>query len=137
MATWEDVERIAAGLPEVTAGLAWGRPAYLVHGRWFVLARAPEADAVDDHGQRLKGLIVLWVEDQEEKHRLAADDSGYFLTTPHFAKERMILAHLNRMPVDELAEVLIESWLVRAPKRAQKSYLQRLDHTPDAPSPNH
>ncbi len=136
MASWEDIEQIAADLPEVAAGLAWGRPAYLVHGRWFVLDRAPEADAFDDHGQRLEGLIVLWVEDPEEKLRLAQDDSGYFLTTPHFAKERMILVHLDRIPVDELAKVLIESWLVRAPKRAQKSYLQRLEHTPDAPSAN-
>lgn len=137
MATWEDIERIAADLPEVTAGLAWGRPAYLVHGKWFVLDRAPEADAVDAHGERMRGLVVIWVENHEEKQRLAQDDSGYFLTTPYFAKERMLLVHLDLIPTEELAEVLVESWLVRAPQRAQKSYLQRLEQTPDSLSPNH
>lgn len=127
MATWADVTRIAGGLPEVSTGSAWRRPAYLVRGQWFVLDRAPEADAVDADGRPMEGLIVLWVEDHEEKHRLAADDSGYFLTTPHFAKERMILVHLDLIPAEELTEVLTESWLVRAPKRVARAHLATLE----------
>jgi hypothetical protein len=35
----------------------------------------------------------------------------------------MILVHLGRIPVLELREVMIESWLVRAPRRAAAGFL--------------
>lgn len=126
MATWTDVERIALSLPQTSAGKAWNRPAFLVHKSWFVLEREPLKDAVNDRGEWIEGLIVLYTEDEETKLRLAGDDSGYFMTTPHFDRSRMILVHLDRIPVDELAEVLIESWLVKAPKRVAAAYLASL-----------
>ncbi|WP_122261937.1 MmcQ/YjbR family DNA-binding protein [Ornithinimicrobium cerasi] len=127
MATWADVERIALGLPETEPTTAWGRPAFGVRGAWFVLDRAPRPDAVDEDGERLTGLVVLHVEDEEAKLRLAADDSGHFLTTPHFARSRMILVRLAQIPVDELAEVMVESWLVRAPKTLARQYLASVE----------
>lgn len=126
MATWDDVGAIARELPESREGLGWGRPAFLVRDKWFVLQREPRPDAVDEAGHRIEGLIVLYVEDVEAKDTLAADDSGYFMTTPHFANSRMILVHLADIPVDELREVMIESWLVRAPARLAKTYLGSL-----------
>lgn len=123
MATWDDVATIAAELPETSAGLGWGRPAFLVRDKWFVIDREPRPDAVDEAGERIEGLVVLYVPDLEAKDVLAADDSGYFMTTPHFANSRMILVHLADIPVDELREVMIESWLVRAPKRVATAYL--------------
>ncbi len=48
---------------------------------------------------------MLYVADEEAEMQLAQDDSRYFLTTPHFAKSRMILVHLDRIPAEELAEV--------------------------------
>lgn len=126
MATWADIERISLGLPETSAGRAWNRPAFLVRKAWFVLDRGPAPDAVDEAGERIEGLIVLYTADEEAKLRLAGDHSGYFLTTPHFDRSRMILVHLDRIPVDELAEVIIESWLVKAPKRLGTAYLESL-----------
>lgn len=126
MATWEDVAAIAAELPETSAGLGWGRPAFLVRDKWFVIQREARPDAVDESGERLEGLVVLYVEDLETKDTLAADDSGYFMTTPHFANSRMILVHLADIPAPELREVMIESWLVRAPKRVAKAYVASL-----------
>ncbi|WP_109472429.1 MmcQ/YjbR family DNA-binding protein [Ornithinimicrobium cavernae] len=124
MATWDDVRTIAGELPETSEGLGWGRPAFLVRDKWFVLRREPRHDAVDEHGERIEGLVVLYVPDLETKDVLAADDSGYFMTTPHFANSRMILVHLAAIPVEELREVMIESWLVRAPKRLARTYLE-------------
>lgn len=124
MATWEDVGRIAGTLPETAPGTAWNRPAYQVRGKWFVLDREPRPDAVDPvSGERMEDLVVLYVADEETRDALAADDSGHFLTTPHFARSRMILVHLDTVPVDELAEVMVDSWLVRAPRRLAREYL--------------
>lgn len=127
MATWDDVAAIAAELPETSEGLGWGRPAFLVRDKWFVLDRGARPDAVDAEGELIEGLVVLYVPDLEAKDVLAADDSGYFMTTPHFARSRMILVHLADIPVEELREVMVESWLVRAPKRTAKAYLEALD----------
>lgn len=126
MATWDDVATIAGELPETTAGLGWDRPAFLVRGKWFVLDREPRPDAVDEQGVQIEGLVVLYVPDEEAKQTLAADDSGYFLTTPHFTRARMILVRLADIPVEELREVMIESWLVRAPKRVAKEFVATL-----------
>lgn len=119
MATWADVERTALALPGASRGTAWNRPTVEVNGRWFVLDRDARPDAVDpDTGERWQDLIVLYVEDEETKLRLAADDSGYFLTTPHFDRSpRMILAHLDRIDLESLREAILDSWLARAPRR--------------------
>lgn len=128
MASWDDVGTIAGTLPETSPGTAWNRPTWQVRDRWFALDREPRPDAVDPAtGERLTGLLVLFVEDEEAKLRLAADDSGYFLTTPHFARSRMILVRLALVPLDELTEVVIDSWLVRAPTRVARDYLSRLE----------
>lgn len=126
MSSWDDVAQIAGELPETSEGLGWGRPAFLVRDKWFILDRGPRPDAVEADGEQIEGLVVLYVPDIEAKEALAADDSGYFLTTPHFARSRMILVHLADIPVDELREVMIESWLVRAPRRTARAYLETL-----------
>lgn len=124
MATWADVEQIAMPLPETAPGRAWNRPAFEVRGTWFVLDREPRPDAVDTStGELLTDLIVLYVADEEAKQRLAADNSGHVLTTPHFARSRMILVHLDAIPAEELAEVVTDSWLLRAPRRLARAFL--------------
>ena len=127
MATWADVEQIAAELPETAPRTAWGRPAFGVAGKVFVVDRGLRPDAVDETGERIPGLLTLFTADVETKEALAADDSGYFLTTPHFDNYAAILVRLEQIPVDELREVMIESWLVKAPKRLAATYLQTLE----------
>ena len=127
MATWEDVERIAAELPETAPRTAWGRPAFGVAGKVFVVDRGLRSDAVDEAGERIPGLVTLFTADLETKDQLAADDSGHFLTTPHFDNRAAILVRLAAIPVDELREVVVESWLAKAPKRLAAAYLETLE----------
>ncbi len=77
---------------------------------------------------------MLYTEDEQTRLRLAGDDTGHFLTTPHFDRSRMILVHLDRIPVAELEEVMTESWLVKAPKRAAASYLAGLHEVDPVPA---
>jgi hypothetical protein len=42
---------------------------------------------------------------------------------PHFDKYPAILVRLDRVAMPELEELLIEAWLIRAPKRLVTKYL--------------
>ena len=52
-----------------------------------------------------------------------ADDPALYFTTPHFDGYAVILTRLDRATADDLDELLVESWLTRAPKRLAKAYL--------------
>ncbi len=55
---------------------------------------------------------------------MLTDDDGPYFTTPHFDGYAMILTELDRIPVDELEELIVEAWLSRAPKTVAKRYLE-------------
>jgi hypothetical protein len=57
------------------------------------------------------------------KEALIADDPDVYLTTPHFDGYAAILVRLDRIPVSELEELIVEAWLLRAPKKLAREYL--------------
>jgi hypothetical protein len=64
------------------------------------------------------------VEHVGAKEALLADDPSVYFTTPHFDGYPAILIRLDEIDVDELAEVIVEAWLVQAPKRLAKEYAE-------------
>lgn len=120
----QDVHDLAAALPEVTC--ADGR-VYQVKGKSFVFFRTPRPDALDeDSGERLTDVIVFWVESLEEKEALVADPTTPYFTTPHFTGHCSVLLRGSRIggiDRDELAEVVTDAWLSRAPKRLAARFL--------------
>lgn len=128
----EDVGEIALALPGVELGTAWGdKPAYLVGGRSFVLYRGLQKDAVDEHGDLLEGVIVITVPGPEEKQALLASGPPWF-TTDHFARTNAVLVQESRLGEttrDELAEIITDAWLARAPKRVATAFVQAREST--------
>jgi hypothetical protein len=120
-----DLAEIALGLPEVEEGVFWGRPAYLVGKKAFVLFRAPRPDAIDpDTGERMDDVIVVNVADRGEKDALVASGGPWF-TTPHFEGSDAVLVRardLGRLTRRELEEVVTDAWAARAPKRLVEAY---------------
>ena len=57
------------------------------------------------------------------KEALIANDPDVFFTTPHFNGYPAILIQLENISVEDLTEVIVEAWLMRAPKRLAKEYL--------------
>ena len=57
------------------------------------------------------------------KEALLADGPEAFFTTPHFDGYPAILVRLDRISVEDLAEVIVEAWLARAPKRLAQKYV--------------
>jgi hypothetical protein len=105
MTTWEDVVRLASGLPEVEASTWYRTPALKVAGKGFARLRT-EAEG---------GLVLLCGHD--EKAALLDSGDAAFFTTPHYDGHGMVIVDLDRVDVDQLRELLEEAWRLRAPRR--------------------
>ena len=121
-----DIGELALALPETAEAIVWGdRPAYQVRGKSFVIYRDARPDALDTDGERLPDVVVFSCSSPEEKEGLLASGPPWF-TTPHFDGYSSILVRLSELrtvTVAELAEVVEDAWLARAPKRLAKEWL--------------
>src|SRR6266576_1739025 len=120
MATWDDVRRRALGMPEATEVDSRGRAQWRVKDKLFVWERplrrsdlAALGDAAP-HGP----ILGARVDHVVAKEALLADESAHaFFTTPHLDGYPAVLVRLDVVDPEELEEVVIEAWLVQAPKR--------------------
>jgi hypothetical protein len=127
-ASVEDVHELAAALPDVTVehGSA-GHASYRVNGKTFVVFRTPRPDAVDpETGERYQDVIIFRVASEADKQALVLDEGSPFFTTAHFDGYLSVLVRacrLGEISRDELAEVVQDAWLARAPKRQASAWL--------------
>ncbi|MEU0958558.1 MmcQ/YjbR family DNA-binding protein [Micromonospora aurantiaca] len=120
MATWEDVRRIALGLPETTERPTYDEaPAWRVRDKSFVWERPLRRGELDALGDAAPDGPILGarVPDLGAKEALIADDPAVYFTTPHFDGYPAVLVRLDRIDVDELTELVTEAWYARAPTR--------------------
>ena len=125
MPDWDDVARVALGLPEATEVVARGLRQWKVKDKLFVWERPLRKADIEALGDAAPDGPILGarVEHEGAKQALLADDPGVFFTTPHFDGYPAILVRLDRIKPADLHEVIVEAWLVRAPKRLAESYL--------------
>ncbi|MGH3838041.1 MAG: MmcQ/YjbR family DNA-binding protein [Pseudonocardiaceae bacterium] len=126
MATWDDVRRIALALPETTerssrAGVAEWRVKDKLFA-WERPLRRADLEALG-HAAPDGAILATRVADLGAKEALLAEDPDVYFTTPHFNGYPAILVPLDRITAAELDELLVEAWLVRAPKRLAKEYI--------------
>ena len=124
MADWNDVRRIALALPETSEGKTHGNTSWRVRDKAFVWERPLRRADLQALGDAAPAGPILGarVEHGGAKEALLADDPGVYFTTPHFDGYPAILVRLGEIGVDELEEVIVEAWLVQAPKRLAKEY---------------
>jgi len=130
MTTMADLDELALAMPETTKELSDdGRPAYLVHGKFFCSHRERRRDAIDRNtGERLDDVLMFRVADLGLKELMLADERGVFFTTPHFDGYSAVLLRipdLARLDRDELQDTVAEAWLTRAQKRVAKAWLEK------------
>ena len=127
-ATVEDVHRLAQSMPGVTRYPDDKKTVYQVSRKSFVFFRNPRPDAFDpETGERYDDVIVFWVESEEAKQELLADESLPFFTTPHFNGHPSVLlrgCRVGELDVDQLEEVVADAWLARAPKTKAQKWLE-------------
>jgi hypothetical protein len=123
--TWDDVRRIALGLPETSEEVSWGHAHWRVKDKGFVWERPLRRSDLEALGDAAPDGPILGarVEHLVAKEALLADDPNVFFTTPHFDGYPAVLVRLDEIAMDDLEEVIVEAWLCRAPKRLVKAYL--------------
>jgi hypothetical protein len=110
MVTEDDVRRVALALPETTEKPSYGTPGFRVKDKLFARIRE-EGD-----------VLVVWCEDLGEKEALLASEPAKFFTTPHYDGHPTVLVRFSAVDVEELTELLTDSWRIRAPKRVREAF---------------
>jgi len=123
-----DIHALAQAMPHVTVEQgSKSNPVYQVGGKSFVFFRTPRPDAIDPAtSERLTDVIVFWVESEAEKQALIGDDTTPFFTTTHFDGHPSVLlraAHVDRLTIDELTELVQDAWLAQASPRRARDWL--------------
>jgi hypothetical protein len=122
VATWKDVARIVAGLPETAEPTprAWRVRKKLIV--WERPLRKADLEALGDAAPK-GDIIGVRVADEGVKFALIADAPGVYFTTPHFDGYPAVLVRLAEIEVDELIELITDAWLAQAPKTMAKEFL--------------
>ncbi len=130
MATLDDVREIVAALPEVTETTAGhgGGAAWRTKGGLFVWERGPrhtDLAALRELGREWPDCVVvgLRTDGLQAKEMLLRSLPGILFTIPHFDGYPAVLCRLDDTDRTQLAELVTDAWLVKAPKRAAKEWL--------------
>lgn len=125
MADWELLRSLALALPDTSEAVSWGAAHWRVHGKGFVWERPlRKADLAHLGLAEQPGPIMgARVEDEHEKLALIDEDPEVFFTIPHFDGWPAILARLDRIGDERLAELVEEAWLVMAPPKLAQARL--------------
>ncbi|GAA1758020.1 hypothetical protein [Nostocoides vanveenii] len=118
MATTEDLDRIARSFDGVSVGTYWADPhAFLLPGRGgtgFVMKRSPRRQegtvdpATDEPYADL--IVVALGTAAAHDEALAMFPPDVVFTIPHFAGHSGVLAHLDRISVEQLEDLLDLCW---------------------------
>lgn len=111
MATADDVRRLALSLPETDEHPSYGgRPSFRVRTKSF-------ARLLDD-GQS----CGIWLESIQERDALLRSDPRKFFTTAHHDNYPTLLVRYAAVDIDELRELITDSWRLKAPKRVVAAF---------------
>jgi hypothetical protein len=125
MATWADVNRLALAMPQATASDTRGNRVWRVRDKLFAWERPLRKGDLEALGESAPtgDILAVRTPDEGAKFALVADNPAVYFTTPHFNGYPAVLIQLDRIPVDELREVIVESWLTQVTKRMANEYL--------------
>jgi len=105
MVTEDDVRRIALSLPATSERTYNRLPAFQVRKHLFIRIH------------EIPDVLLVGCVDLEERNELLTAEPERFFITPHYDGYPAVLVRLAEIDVDELTELVTESWRLCAPKR--------------------
>ena len=110
MPTWDDVVAIGTRFPGVEVTTSYGTPSMRIRKKFMCRLRT-DPDA-----------LVLRVADMGEREALLQGQPEAFFTTPHYDGHPYVLARLDAVDPEELAELVEEAWRIGASQRQLREY---------------
>jgi hypothetical protein len=123
VATWDDVRELALALPGVEEGVSRGNAVWRC-GQLVVWDRPLRQRDRDELGVNAPEGEILGaaVADEGVKRALVEGEPGIFFTTGHFDGYAAVLARLDVISRERLAEIVTDAWLAVAPKKLVAEY---------------
>jgi hypothetical protein len=128
MADFGDVERLVVTLPEVATGVRYGHRTWAVADKVFAWERPFSKADIKRFAEKpvpQGPILALATDGLEEKEALLQARHGYLFTIPHLDNYPAVLLHLASASQNELAEALLDAWLVHAPTDVARTYLDQ------------
>ncbi|HKW23237.1 MAG TPA: MmcQ/YjbR family DNA-binding protein [Ktedonobacterales bacterium] len=107
--TFETVRDIALTYPGVEEGMSFGTPALRVRGKFMARLR--------EDGETL----VIKASETEREFRMTVDPATFFITE-HYRGYSAVLVRLARVSVEDLADLIEQSWRWLAPRKLVAEY---------------
>lgn len=125
MPTWDDVSSLALAMPGAEELVTRGDRAWRTgpSGKLFVWERPLRTAGIAETGPQHGPIAGVRVTDEGEKLALIDSAPDVFFTIHHFDGYPAVWAHLDRIPVERLGEVIADAWIAVAPKKAVAAYL--------------
>jgi hypothetical protein len=118
MATMEDAERLATGLPAVTEGTSFRHRTWMVGGKGFTWERQFSKADIKRFGEQpvpQGPILAVRTADLAEKEAVLAEARAGFFTIAHFNGYPALLIQLSEVNEDDLREAITDAWLAVAP----------------------
>ncbi|OZD10177.1 hypothetical protein CH275_00280 [Rhodococcus sp. 06-235-1A] len=126
MTTMDPVTAVIAELPEVTEGVRYGHSAWAVGKDVFAWVRPfSKADLkrFGDEAPPSGPILAVRTADLNEKEAILAAHPRACFTISHFDGFAAVLVDIDNTEDDELRELIIDGWLVYAPKDVAETFL--------------